>query len=222
MDSFPSFTHWGNTPLWVSVSPVFILIKDRRNTMPNWCNNIVELSAENAEDLSKLKEMIGNKDHPFDFQKIKPMPESLSITSGSDEMGYDAKYGDFKRMLEYPWVKEKGVETQQELIDFLIADYPEIMEKAEIYKSNVDKYGHKSWYGWCTENWGTKWSVSAEDIVVEDLGNYMRLTFNTAWSPAEGIYEALVLIIDEHNLGITVTWFYDEPGMQFAGYLGAA
>jgi len=33
MDSFPSFTHWGNTPLWVSVSPILLLIKDRRNTM---------------------------------------------------------------------------------------------------------------------------------------------------------------------------------------------
>ena len=39
--------------------------------------------------------------------------------------------------------------------------------------------------------------------------------FNTAWGPASGIYDK----IKEDFPDVGISWFYDEPGMEFAGYL---
>ena len=62
-------------------------------------------------------------------------------------------------------------------------------------------------------NWGTKWDVSELDIEYVD-DEILELTFNTAWSPPEGVMQELK---DRYpDLGFTC--FYDEPGMEAAGY----
>ena len=69
------------------------------------------------------------------------------------------------------------------------------------------------WYHWCIENWGTKWDVSELDIEYVD-DEILELTFSTAWSPPEGVMQVLK---DKYpDLGFTC--FYDEPGMEVAGY----
>ena len=70
------------------------------------------------------------------------------------------------------------------------------------------------WYDWQIQNWGTKWDVSDVDIEPED--DYgLEITFETAWSPPESICVA----IREQFPDTTVSWFYDEPAMELAGYL---
>ena len=69
------------------------------------------------------------------------------------------------------------------------------------------------WYDWQINNWGTKWEPA--DISVEQCDEELELTFNTAWSPPEDICRA----IREKYPDISVSWFYDEPGMEVAGYL---
>jgi hypothetical protein len=78
----------------------------------------------------------------------------------------------------------------------------------------IEKHGYDNWYDWRIDNWGTKWEL-AEDVQVSDDGEYIKYDFETAWAPPEGIYHA----IKEKFPDLEVTWFYDEPGMQFAGYL---
>ena len=71
------------------------------------------------------------------------------------------------------------------------------------------------WYNWRVQNWGTKWDcydLSTDDC---DLPNGFEASFNTAWSPPEEICYA----IKEKFDGISVSWFYDEPGCEIAGYL---
>ena len=68
------------------------------------------------------------------------------------------------------------------------------------------------WYHWCIENWGTKWDVSELDIEYDE--EVLELTFSTAWSPPEGIIEKL----REKYPDLSFTCFYDEPGMEVAGY----
>ena len=48
----------------------------------------------------------------------------------------------------------------------------------------------------------------------------IEISFETPWGPAEGIYNHLVEWAEEEKVGLNISWFYDEPGMQFAGYLG--
>ena len=187
--------------------------------MPNWCENIVSFSGA-AKDLEKLKKLIGTDEQPILFQKIKPMPQALDMDSGSSILGYEVVYGDVEKVLGYPWVKAAGITTREELIRHLEKERPEYLEAAEQYKSNIDRYGFRDWYDWRIANWGTKWDVEANDIqVVDDNPGYLSLSFFTAWSPPEGIYDALLELIDENKLDVQATWFYDEPGMQFAGYL---
>ena len=69
------------------------------------------------------------------------------------------------------------------------------------------------WYHWCINNWGTKWELSELDIEYDD-SEQLNLTFSTAWSPPEGVVEKL----REKYPDLSFTCFYDEPGMEAAGY----
>ena len=69
------------------------------------------------------------------------------------------------------------------------------------------------WYMWCVNNWGTKWDAGDVDIEYED-SEIMQLEFDTAWSPPEGIMEKL----REKYPELSFQCFYDEPGMESAGY----
>ena len=69
------------------------------------------------------------------------------------------------------------------------------------------------WYHWCIDNWGTKWDVNLVGAEVDD--DYAEFQFQTAWAPASGIFDK----IKEDYPDVAISWFYDEPGMECAGYL---
>ena len=71
------------------------------------------------------------------------------------------------------------------------------------------------WYNWRLQNWGTKWDCYEVDIDDSELEYGFEVTFDTAWSPPEEICHAIKEQFDE----VSVSWFYDEPGMEVAGYL---
>ena len=71
-----------------------------------------------------------------------------------------------------------------------------------------------NWYDWCVNNWGTKWDMCDKFTAEIDEG-WAEFGFNTAWGPPQGIYEK----ITEDFPDVGISWFYDEPGMEFAGYL---
>ena len=70
------------------------------------------------------------------------------------------------------------------------------------------------WYDGRLVNGDTKWD--AYDVVVTDDDiEQVEVEFNTAWSPPEAICSA----IREQYPDVSVSWFYDEPGCEIAGYL---
>lgn len=69
------------------------------------------------------------------------------------------------------------------------------------------------WYDWSYNNWGTKWDASNLESDVDE--SYAEFEFETAWAPASGIFEK----IREDYPDVAISWFYDEPGMECAGYL---
>ncbi len=83
----------------------------------------------------------------------------------------------------------------------------------QIRAENQEKHGYSSWYEFCTSNWGTKWDVGGNDcsIDVSDDGLSINASFDSAWSPPTGVYDALV------EQGYKVRAYYYEPGMSFAG-----
>jgi hypothetical protein len=66
-------------------------------------------------------------------------------------------------------------------------------------------------YGWCSENWGTKWDVEAGDAIEIEDGTF-SVWFDSAWAPPIGFYSHLV------NEGWNVDATYHESGMCFAGH----
>jgi len=70
------------------------------------------------------------------------------------------------------------------------------------------------WYDWRLQNWDTKWDAYDVSIDDDDPEN-LEISFNTAWSPPEAICNQ----IREDYPDVSVSWFYDEPGCEIAGYL---
>ena len=83
-----------------------------------------------------------------------------------------------------------------------------------------DQNGKPNWdYHIAVQLWGTKWalndSVIPSDWVKDDEDLWCMMHFDTAWAPPDGIFNELSSMFDDSG----ISWFYDEPGMQFAGYL---
>ena len=70
------------------------------------------------------------------------------------------------------------------------------------------------WYDWRLQNWDTKWDCYDVEVTDDDI-EQLEVTFNTAWSPPEAICNR----IREDYPDVSVSWFYDEPGVEMAGYL---
>jgi hypothetical protein len=67
------------------------------------------------------------------------------------------------------------------------------------------------WWDYRVNNWGTKWDFGGEGEWIEQDGNMVRCSYDTAWAPPIGLYERLQV------LGFYVRASYFEPGLSFAG-----
>ena len=70
------------------------------------------------------------------------------------------------------------------------------------------------WYHWCIDNWGTKWEPDIASVDGDQDSEMLEITFNTAWSPPQGVVEAMRTKYPK----LTFQCFYDEPGCEIAGY----
>ena len=135
-------------------------------------------------------------------------------------------YGDEKELQK---IKEQ-VETKESLFDFdTIIPTPNFdmipNDKGELPKLRDDVIGKElgikefpdgssddRWYHWHIDNWGTKWNSS--EVTVEHEGDVLNYYFDTAWSPPEPVIQKLRELYPD----VSISAFYDEPGMQIAGY----
>ena len=69
------------------------------------------------------------------------------------------------------------------------------------------------WYDWRLQNWDTKWEASEIEFECDD-SEIITITFDTAWSPPEGVVRKL----REKFPDVSFSCFYDEPGCEIAGY----
>lgn len=190
--------------------------------MPNNTTNILILQGEQeslndicnkafVKDPEMLDEMM------FDFNAFIPMSKDLDIPSGSvGEEAYACLHSnndeDWQRYLEFGWVQEEGICTKDELTNFLEERSKKFCKEGEMswrelgnrYAENLKKYGAKTWYEWCTKNWGTKWNSYNAQIVFA-RANKVRIEFQTAWTPPIPVYRA---ISEQYsNVEIEALWF---------------
>jgi len=162
--------------------------------MPNHCHNRVTFYAHHSDDEKKSREQIAKIKAIFEdeaiFTHFIPEPDWPNTPLLTSDKHYGTKYGNDG---ELP-VKEEDPWTRYVFKSTGITD--------------------QRWYDWRLVNWDTKWD--AYDVeVTDDDPDQLEVTFNTAWSPPEAICNAMRELYPD----LSVSWFYDEPGCEIAGYL---
>lgn len=165
--------------------------------MPNWCSNLVTITGS-EEDIAALKDLIGDT---FDFNAIVAKPEEIKNYSSPVDIVSEKEYA-LQEVKYKEWLKRP--EKERDLPFFSRNITQEMSDRW------IEEYGFNNWYGWCIANWGTKW----QPTVCVDFGDtWASADFDTAWSPPEGIYTALVLQFPD----LDIKWHYNEPGCNFSG-----
>ena len=158
--------------------------------MPNHCHNRVTFYSDNTEDVAKLKKIFTDENT---FTQIIPEPDWPNTPIMTKAVNRSPLYEPRGKVGELP-VKREDPWTRYEFLST---------------GRNDDR-----WYDWRVQNWDTKWD--AYDVVVtDDDPECTEVEFNTAWCPPEAICSA----IREQYPDVSVSWFFDEPGCEIAGYL---
>lgn len=198
--------------------------------MPNhvWTNLEVNGSAADiAAFKAKFCEKIGEVEHCLVFNRVIPMPEELQITCGSESsLGKEVVAGDFKTVLNYPWVIKLMQEEQlsqtninalhhsrPKFLAWFAKHKPEAVELGHKVVTNIAKYGYETWYEWSIANWGTKWDAYNHALADDSSDTVFRCYYETAWSPAYPVLEAMSAAFPELSFRMA----YADEGGGFAG-----
>jgi len=158
--------------------------------MPNWCHNRVEIYSDNPEDLKQIKSIF-ESERPL--HEIIPEPDWLNTPAATD----------LKDTADNP-IAKKG--------ELPVPPDPDKKWSTPTFKSTGR--ADERWYNWRINNWGIKWDL--DDVETQDWDDHQIIyTFETPWGPPEYICSAL----REKFEGISISWFFDEPGCELAGYL---
>ena len=158
--------------------------------MPNWCHNRVEIYSDNPEDLKQIKSIFEAK-RPL--HEIIPEPDWLNTPAETD----------LKDTADNPIAKKGELPVP-----------PDPNEKWGTSTFKSTGRADERWYNWRISNWGIKWDL--DDVEIQDWDDHQIIyTFETPWGPPEYICSAL----REKFEDISITWFFDEPGCELAGYL---
>ena len=159
--------------------------------MPNHCHNRVTVYSANTHDVAKIKQMFEDENC---FTQIIPEPDCLNTPLMSSDMPKDDWDTHLGKVGELP------MDVQG---DYGISRRFQSTGKAD-----------DRWYDWRVQNWATKWACY-DVVVTDDAPECTEIEFNTARSPPEAICHAL----REQYPDVSISWFYDEPGCEIAGYL---
>ena len=153
--------------------------------MPNHCYNRVTISAHEGKE-DQFKKLVEIFESDTPFETLYPSPDWPNTPNDKGEL---------------PELRE--MKRPDGTIFTTTYEFPGGI--------NDDR-----WYHWRVNHWGTKWEAydQSEGDIDKECG-YAEFTFNTAWAPADGIYNAIV----EKFPDVGISWFYDEPGCELAGYL---
>lgn len=171
--------------------------------MPNHCHNRVTFYSEDTTAILKLHKIFSKA------LKNDDNTETTNTVFGSfiPEPDWSKVPLTENTLKEYSWDKPKGE----------VGELPVLKDKGfgkGLYFESTD-INDDRWYNWRCANWGTKWDAYSLEIDECDMPNGFEVTFETAWSPPEEVHSAISEQFDD----LSMSWFYDEPGCEVAGYL---
>lgn len=129
--------------------------------MPNWCHNTIDIHG--------------------DHEELKKFQEACQVKN--QETG--ETFNSFNQLFPIP-------DELAETTAGWFGDKDKQAEQTAKELSNLEKYGHKDWYEWALANYGSKWG--AQDVEFSELSpgeTYLTGTYNSAWSPADGLIKQI-------------------------------
>lgn len=168
--------------------------------MANYCHSSIDLHGP-AEQIQQLIDAITVAPDEYDITIIQPVPEPL-LEIDSEFMDSPEPHQNWDVMLD------KG-QISRERYDFLCDRQ---RKEYAIAQKNLAEYGHKTWYSWTKQHWGTKW-VRTDEISHKTGDEIAFIQTVSAWSPPT----KLAQYINEAYPDIDVTITYREEGAGFAG-----
>jgi hypothetical protein len=94
-------------------------------------------------EAQRVVEHLSGPDSPVDFEKIVPIPEELHVEYTSEgHMGLAAISGNCTRYLNFPWIKDRGIDTSTAFVAYVKREHPKAIELAHKYLSNHEKFGY--------------------------------------------------------------------------------
>lgn len=187
--------------------------------MPNWCSNRWDIYCEDAEVMKRVYDAITDAEGMFTFATLVPMPAVLEDTSSPIPtwgIAYINGEGLYEMMKQYTWFKPE-TPTEEGARKWLEDNRPNEIKDGRKALQAMNETGYASWYEWRSANWGCKWDANnyGTPIEFEDGDDNIHVEFDTPWGPPEAFLAKLRETFPE----VSVTAFYDEPGMCMAGYL---
>ena len=173
--------------------------------MPNHCHNRVTFYSDDTTAILKLHKIFSkglenddNVDTGSVFGHFVPEPDWTKVPLTENTVK------------EYSWDKPRGEVGE---CPVMIIDEEQPIRNGLRFKSTgvMDD----RWYNWRVQNWGTKWDCYSLEIDECDMPHGFEVNFEPAWSPPEEIHTAICEQFDD----LSISWFYDEPGCEVAGYL---
>lgn len=183
--------------------------------MPNWCNNILHVS---GPDCMRFDEAFHGR--PPLWGEELDNPETIDQVI-KDWLEYPPKYS-FHALYPVP------IEVQAVGFSLISGEYPpahvvyrRLTRLAELFQKDysddiivpllLNIRDIPDGYHWCVNNWGCKWDLSLEDVMLSDCE--ATYWFDTAWSPPE---EWLIKVAEDWP-GLSFSLHFHEPGLAFAG-----
>ena len=166
--------------------------------MPNHCFNRVHVYSDKPEVIKEIHDIFETGTNPYVdktvFGQIIPEPDWKNTPLAENEVQ------------EYSWDKPRGEVGELPVM----SDEPMMGLRFKSTGIQDDR-----WYDWRNQNWGTKWDAYSMEIDDDSMPNGFEVEFETAWAPPEEICNAIREQFDD----LSISWFYDEPGCEIAGYL---
>ena len=165
--------------------------------MPNHCHNrdtfypAGDDTDKAIEDIKAIKQIFEDENC---FGQIIPEPDWANTPLMSKDVSY--------------WLNDKRGEVGE------LPQYVDGVFGKQLRFRSTDRPDDR-WYDWRLQNWDTKWDAYDVEVVDPDPEN-LEIEFNTAWSPPEAVCHALR---EKFEDTVAISWFYDEPGCEIAGYL---
>ena len=194
-------------------------------------NDFINTSVKSKKCVSDSGDIYYNEE--LTFQGVVPRPKELDITAGgsvNDGIAYlKAKDGDFSDLNDFikrEWTykgknklfdKDTPIKEKYNLAINYLEDKLDVNELTEsrLAIENINKHGHKDWYWWAVDKWGTKWDASTNSYD-HDVG-WVQIIFDTAWSPPE----PWILAVSKKFPLLEITVRVTEESDAFMGYICA-